>query len=39
MSIQTASDEYNLALKQGQKEYRELVMEGPRRAGRYSAGK
>ena len=41
MSIQTALDEYNLALKQGQKEYRELVMEGraPRRAGRYSAGK
>ena len=28
MSIQTALDEYNLALKQGQKEYRELVMEG-----------
>ena len=27
MSIQTALDEYNLALKQGQKEYRELVME------------
>ena len=24
MSIQTALDEYNLALKQGQKEYREL---------------
>ena len=28
MSIQTALDEYNLALKQGQREYRELVMEG-----------
>lgn len=28
MSIQTALDEYNLALKHGQKEYRELVMEG-----------
>ena len=28
MSIQAAVDEYNLALKQGQKEYRELVMEG-----------
>ena len=28
MSIQVAVDEYNLALKQGQKEYRELVMEG-----------
>ena len=26
MSIQTATDEYSLALRQGQKEYRELVM-------------
>ena len=26
MSIQTATDEYNLALRQGQKEYRELLM-------------
>ena len=30
MNIQTARDEYALALRQGQKEYRELIMAGRR---------